>query len=261
MRYLRLFAAQCKLSIMSAAMYRANFWLMLIQSLVNSVMGVLCVQFIYGSVDSIAGWNRREMIVLITTSQLVNQLFRGVAHFNQNRFIAGIGSGGFDRMLLRPVSLLFQTSTGQVDISCVFSAIGPLVIMIAQLAALGVSVSFSAVALYVVFVINGAVILSAFMLALYASAFWFTKVDGLANVYYLLMDIADKPKEMFARQFMYGFVFLIPAIPLANAPASMLLGRGDIALAAAYLAVGVGFTLLAYWLVRMGLARYTSASS
>ena len=58
MRYLRIFIEQCKMSVMSAAIYRANFWLMVIQSIVNSLMGILVVEFIYGSVDSIAGWNK-----------------------------------------------------------------------------------------------------------------------------------------------------------------------------------------------------------
>ncbi len=110
MKYLKLFYTQCKLSIMSATMYRANFWLMLIQSIINSLMTLLSVEFIYGSVDSIAGWSKDEMIVLICTSLIVNHYDR-VIHFNQNRFVSGVGSGGFDKMLLRPINLLFQVNT------------------------------------------------------------------------------------------------------------------------------------------------------
>jgi len=261
MRYIKLFAVQCKLSVMSAAIYRTNFWLMIIQSIINSLMGILVVRFIYGSVESIAGWNMHEMIILICTSQIVNQLYRGIVHWNQNRFIASVGNGDFDRMLLRPVSVMFQVNTGSVDFTCPISALCPLIIMITQISALDITVSAAAIALYILYVINGVVILSAFMLLLYSFAFIFIKVDGLNNLYYMMMDIADRPREMFSREFMYGFIFLIPAIPLANAPAAALLGKADISLMLIYLLIGILFPLASYTAIGNGLIRYSSASS
>jgi len=261
MRYIKIFAEQCKLSVMSAAIYRANFWLMIIQSIINSLMGILFVEFIYGSIDNIAGWNKYEMIILICTSQIVNQLFRGIIHWNQNRFIAGVGNGSFDRMLLRPMSVMFQANTGSVDFTCPISALCPFIVLIAQMATLGTSINGLAITLYILFVINGVVVLSSFMLLLYSSAFLFIKVDGLNNLYYLMMDIADRPKEMFSREFMYGFIFLVPAIPLANAPASILLGKADLTLMLMYLCVGLLFPIASYLAIRLGLRRYTSASS
>jgi len=246
---------------MSAAMYRANFWLMIAQSIVNSLMGILFVEFIYGSVDSIAGWDKHEMIVLICTSQIVNQLYRGIIHWNQNRFIASVGNGGFDRMLLRPMSVVFQANTGKVDFTCPISALCPLVVLVLNMQALGASATGSTVLLYILYVINGVIVLSSFMLLLYSFAFKFIKVDGLSNIYYLMMDIADRPREMFSREFMYGLIFLIPAIPLANAPASLLLGKSDTALMLLYLSVGLLFPLFSYIAIRRGLRTYTSASS
>ena len=246
---------------MSAAMYRANFWLMLLQSIINSFMGILCIEFIYGSIESVAGWSKNEMIILICTSQIVNQLFRNVIHQNQNRFIRSVGNGSFDRMLLRPVSIMFQINTGHIDISGIISILAPLTVLVIQTVTLGVKTDVLRIAFYILFLLNGVLILSSFMLLLYSFAFRFVKVDGLSNMYYFLMDIANKPKEMFTREFMYGFIFIIPAIPLANAPASVLLGKGSAPLLLVYLAAGLLFPLIAYLSIRMGLRRYTSASS
>jgi len=246
---------------MSAAMYRANFWLMIVQSIINSLMGILLVEFIYSSVSSIAGWNKHEMIILICTSQIVNQFYRGIIHWNQNRFIASVVSGSFDRMLLRPMSVIYQANTGSVDFTCPISAICPLVVLVINLIALGVNINGVTIFLYILYLINGVIVLSSFMLLLYSFSFRFIKVDGLSNIYYLMMDIADRPREMFSRGFMYGFIFLIPAIPLANAPASILLGKADMTLMILYLCVGLLFPLLSYIAVRKGLQKYTSASS
>ena len=251
---------QLKLSIMSAAAYRANFWLMLVQSVINSLMGILCIEFIYGSVDIVAGWNKREMIILICASQIVNQIYRGNVHFNQNSFIAGVGDGRFDRMLTRPVGLMYQVNTGRIDITCPISALCPLIVLIAQVNALGVKTGPINVMLFIAFVINGVVTLSAFMLLIYTTVFAFIKVDGLNNIYYQIMDVADKPKEMFARKLIYGFIFFIPAIPLANAPTAALLGKADAPLLLYSLAACAIFTPASYAALRLGLRRYTSAS-
>jgi len=261
MKYLKLFYTQCKLSIMSATMYRANFWLMLIQSIINSLMTLLSVEFIYGSVDSIAGWSKDEMIVLICTSLIVNQLYRGIIHFNQNRFVSGVGSGGFDKMLLRPINLLFQVNTGPIHISGLLSILAPVVILLMQLSTLEAQVSVARVGLYLLFIFNGVVTLASFMLLLYTLAFVFIKVDGINNIYYLMMDIANKPQEMFGKEFLYGFLFIIPAIPLANAPASVLLGRSNGVQLAIYLGIGLVFFLLSALAMNKGRRQYTSASS
>ena len=261
MKYLKLFYTQCKLSIMSATMYRANFWLMLIQSIINSLMTLLSVEFIYGSVDSIAGWSKDEMIVLICTSLIVNQLYRGIIHFNQNRFVSGVGSGGFDKMLLRPINLLFQVNTGPIHISGLLSILAPVVILLMQLSTLEAQVSVARVGLYLLFIFNGVVTLASFMLLLYTLAFVFIKVDGINNIYYLMMEIANKPQEMFGKEFLYGFLFIIPAIPLANAPTSVLLGRSNGVQLAIYLGIGLVFFSLSALAMNKGRRQYTSASS
>jgi len=261
MKYMKMLTLQAKLSIMSAAMYRANFWLMLIQSMVNSLMTILGVEFIYGSVESIAGWSKNEMIILICTSLIVNQLFRGMIHFNQNRFVNGVGTGGFDKLLLRPVNLLFQVNTGQMHIASLLSILAPVVILLMQLNTLKSQISVARVGLYLLFILNGVVILTSFMLLLYTLAFVFIKVDGINNIYYLMMDIANKPQEMFGKEFLYGFLFIIPAIPLANAPASVLLGRSNGAQLAIYLGIGLAFFLLSAVAMNKGRKCYTSASS
>jgi ABC-2 type transport system permease protein len=229
--------------------------------MINSLMTILGVEFIYGSVESIAGWSKQEMMILICTSLIVNQLFRGMIHFNQNRFVNGVGTGGFDKLLLRPLNLLFQVNTGQMHIASLLSILAPVVILFMQLHTLEAQISVARVGLYLLFIFNGVLILASFMLLLYTLAFVFIKVDGINNVYYLMMDIANKPQEMFGKEFLYGFLFIIPAIPLANAPASVLLGRSNGVQLAIYLGIGLVFFSLSAVAMNKGRKRYTSASS
>lgn len=48
--------------------------------------------------------------------------------------------------------------------------------------------------MYILLVLCGVIILSAFMLIIHSVAFYYIKVDGLMNVYYMIMAISENPK-------------------------------------------------------------------
>lgn len=262
MRYMRIFLEQCKMSLMAAAIFRVNFILMLFQSIFNSLMSVFCVEFIYGSVDSIAGWNKDEMILLICTSLVVNQLYRGLVHPNQMRFLSRVRNGSFDRMILTPIDISFQINTGSIDISSLLSSLAPAAILLMKLSSLQAQVRPMPVLLYLLLILNGVSVISSFMMLLYSSAFVFIKADSLSNLYFCIMSISEKPKEIFGhKDLMMSFLFVIPTIPLANAPASVLLGKEDLGFLLMNLGAGALFFFASRLAVRAGMRKYGSASS
>lgn len=262
MRYIRIFFEQCKMSLMAISIFRANFILMLLQSVINSLMSVFCVEFIYGSVDSIANWNKDEMIILICTSLVVNQLYRGMINPNQMRFLAGVSNGSFDKVLLMPINTYFQINTGSIDISSLLSSLAPLVIIVIKLGVLNAEISFLSVLLYVLLIVNGVIVVSSFMMLLYSAAFIFIKVDGLSNIYFMMTSISEKPKEIFEhKSIIMSFIFLIPTIPLANAPAGILLGKENVGFMLMNLAAGIVFFFASRIAIHLGVKKYCSASS
>lgn len=247
---------------MSMAIYRANFVLMLIQSIINTVLNVVCVGFIYGSVTTIAGWTMNEMMVLIGTSLLVNQFFRSLILPNQNRFVADINNGSFDRKLLKPVDIVFQINTGTLDISSMLSSIAPIAIVFIYIGKLGGTLTIVKLLEYLLLVMCGVIILSCFMLLLHSLAFYFIKVDGLMNIYYIIMSISEKPREILPGKLLIGiFMYVIPAIPIAYIPAAILINK----IPQRYILIDIGITLLLIVLSRLlvltGVRKYSSASS
>ncbi|HHY82791.1 MAG TPA: hypothetical protein GX505_08960 [Clostridiales bacterium] len=262
MYYLNLVKEQAKLSFMSLAIYRANFVLMLMQSILNTTLGILCVEFIYIHVDSIAGWSQNEMIILYCTSMIVNQIYRGLINPNHLRFIESISSGSFDRMLIKPVSIIFQINTGSIDYSSLLSLIAPIIVLILKIGALDISISGLNVILFLAFLANAVILLTSFMMLLYSLAFKHIKVYGLTGIYFILMSMSEKPKEIFScKEIMYAFIMLIPSIPLAYVPASLLLNKGSIPDMIAAAVSGILFFLISISAIKKGIRNYTSASS
>ena len=262
MFYIKLFIEQIKLSFMSAMIFRANFSLMLIQGFINSIMGILSIEFIYLHVDSIAGWSKSELLILWCSYTIINQLCRGFINPNHWKFIQSVANGGFDRMVMRPVSLFFQINTGRLDLSSLFTIALPVVVLIIQLAMPENKFTFSSVVLYVLFILNGLLILSSFMMLLYSTVFRFIKVGSLGEVYYTLMNMAERPKEIFSRKaLIYSLFLLIPAIPIANTPTLLLIGKGSLSDALLALGSGVMFFILSRVAIKAGVKNYSSASS
>lgn len=258
MREVRIFFMQAKLSLMTASIFRANFILMLIQSIINTVLHVACMNFIYGSVEEIGGWKREEMLVLICTSMVINQLFRAFVNGNQMRFMEGVADGSFDHMLLRPIGILFQMNAGKVDFSSLMSALCPAIILAVNLGRLDRIVSFWSFILYLLLCLMGLAILSTFMVCLYSLAFRFIRVSGLNNIYYILMNISEKPQELFPQRFLSGcFLFAVPAIPIANLPVRVMLGRTGPEGVLIQMAVCALFLSGAKAAVMAGIRRYT----
>ena len=160
-------------------------------------------------------------------------------------------------MLLRPLGLLFQINTGRVDFSSLISAVCPVVILAVNLRRLGRDIPPQCFCLYLLLCLMGLGILSAFMVCLYAFAFSFVRVDGLNNIYYMLMNISEKPQELFGRCIFYVcFLFAVPANPIANIPARVLLGRmGYEGVLASAVSLGL-FLLGVRAAVSAGLKRY-----
>jgi len=262
MYYLNILKEQIKLSFMSVVIYRVNFILMLLQSIINSLLGILCVEFIYIHVDSIAGWSKDEMIILYCSSMIVNQIYRGLINPNHMRFIGSISSGSFDRMLVKPISIIFQINTGSIDYSSFFSLSAPIVVLCLKISSLDVSITRQNVILFLVFLVNAVILLTSFMMLLYSLAFKHIRVYGLTNIYFVLMSMSEKPKEIFSyKELMYAFVFLIPSVPLGYVPASLLLNKCNIPDIIAAAVSGVLFFLISVIAIKKGIRKYSSASS
>jgi len=262
MKYLKIFAERCKMDIMSTAIYRANFIFWFMQGTINSLLQYICISFIYGSVDSIAGWNEHEMLILIATTHIVSGV-RDIICGNQNRFVYGIASGGFDRMIIKPLNLMFQINVASVNpITLLMGWVLPFSIIFVQAGQLETHIGTVQILLYIIFIFNGAIVAGTFRFILYSLAFVYIKIDGIDNLTYIINDISGKPKEIFTNKYLrMFFTFILPAVPIVNAPAAVLLQKCTVFEMLCYLGVGILFSVLAIITLRLGMRKYNSASS
>ncbi len=262
MRYIRFFRENIKISFMSTMIYRVNFLLMLIQSIINTTASVLCIEFIYRAVNQIGTWKKEEMLILICTALIVNQLYRAFILPNHQKFARSVNEGSFDRMLLKPYSIIYQMNFGNVDFSSFISIAAPAIVIINVLTRYNIGVSIIKLIIYVVLVIMACLILSSMMMILFSLAFKYFNVGNVISIYYLVMSMAEKPRDIYSSATIeMPFIYIIPIIPLAGIPAEFLLNKAEVLNVIIMIAVALQFSIFSFFIVKRAIRLYSSASS
>ena len=261
LRYLRLALALFRYSLAREMMFKANFLLWIIVEVAWLGLQLALVGVIFSHVTEVAGWTKYEMVMLIGTSHLVQQLFQVVFLVNLIELPENVRTGKLDFALLQPASSQFLVSVRKYDPGSVVNcAIG--VAFVAWSAwKLGVHPKAWQAALFAAMVVNGVFIHYALMLIIVTLSFWIVRAQGLVFGYYNLFNIARMPRDAFRGVARVLFTWVLPMLVVANFPAEVL-ARGIVGPGAPLIfLLSLGFLALAWAWFRFGLRFYTSASS
>lgn len=260
-RHLRLALALFRYSLAREMMFKANFLLWILVEIAWLSLQLALVGVIFSHVTEVAGWTKYEMVLLIGTSHLVQQLFQVVFLINLIELPENVRTGKLDFALLQPASPQFLASVRKYDPGSVVNcAIG--VAFIAWAAwKLGLHPAAWQVGLFLGMVINGVFIHYALMLMIVTLAFWIVRAQGLVYGYYNLFNLTRMPREAFRGVARLLFTWVLPMLVVANFPAQVL-ARGVIGPGAPLIFLLTLLLLAAAraWF-RFGLRFYTSASS
>jgi ABC-2 type transport system permease protein len=225
-------------------------------------VNVLLIEVLYGHTDSIAGWNKYEMLLLVGTAMLLQRLLMGFFWTNLFEIGRNVRSGQFDFYLTQPGQPLFMVSTRKLDPDGLANSFVALGLVFYSARHLGLEITFGGVALYAALIAIGLVVHYSLLLLMASLTFWIIKTEGIEGSYFTLAEFGRLPRAAF-KSFVSNFVFVwaLPTVVVSNVPASALLGRLQ------WVHVGWLFGLAVLWfafavgLFHRGLRRYTSASS
>ena len=156
--YLRVWAASARYSITRAMMFRGD---LLVWSLVELFwMGVnlLTIDVIYRHTDSVAGWSKHEMMLLVGTSMLIQRFLMGFFWSSLFEMGRNVRTGNFDFTLAQPGNVLFMASTRKLDLDGLMNSAIAAGVVIYSVRQLGLHPGPADVALYAFFVLCGIVI-------------------------------------------------------------------------------------------------------
>ena len=260
-RYVRIWLAQVRYSIMREMMFKANFILWVIVDLSWFGLNLCFIQFLYQQVDIVAGWNMWQMVLLVSTNMLIQQIFFMFLMTNLTKLPELIRTGKLDFFLAQPAPAQFLVSTRYFELSSTINMLMAGIICVIAIAQLHMNFSSMGLLAFPILVACGVLIHYALLLMLMSLAFWMTRAQGFINAYYNVFQIARLPREAFKGPARFAFTWVVPLLLIANVPAWTLL-HGLNGLDIAGMAGATAILLaLSTAIFQAGLRRYGSASS
>jgi len=260
--YLTLYAALWRNSVIRELGFKVNFLMWIVVEGLWFALQLTFIGVLYLHTESIGSWTKWQVVALVGTSHLIQQLFTAIFLTNLTALSEHIRTGKLDFMLLLPVNTRFLVSFRQVDLGGFVNSAGALCVIGYALHRLGHTPGLAQVAGFLLLVLVGILIHYSLMLMLSATSFWTVRAQGIVWGYYNLFNIARLPDEAFRGAFKAVFTFALPMLLVSNVPVKLLVDKlGSPLEMLLLLALAVLIYAASELLWRTALKRYTSASS
>jgi len=262
LNYAKIWAASARYSITRTLMFRGDFFVWSLVELFWMSVNILTITVIYEHTQSIAGWTKYQMVLLVGTSMLIQRFLMGFFWSSIFEMGRNIRSGNFDFYLAQPGNVMFMATTRKLDPDSLLNSLVAAAVVIYAARQLGLDPSAGQIALYALMVLCGVVIHYSILVLSISLAFWLTSAQGIEGIYFTLTEFSRLPRAAFtgiATQML--FVWLLPVVMVTNVPASLLVQGFDLTLSAWLFGSALVWFAAAVFVFNRGLRRYTSASS
>jgi ABC-2 type transport system permease protein len=261
-RYLTIYAALWKNSVVREMGFKANFLLWIVVELLWFALQITFIAVIYSHTDHIEDWSKWQVVLLMGASHFIQQIFTALFLNNCVQLSEHIRTGRMDFFLLLPVNTRFLISLRQVDLGAFVNAASAVAVMVYAGRQLGLVPTLAQITGFLLLCAAGLLVHYSLMFLLASISFWTVKAQGIVWGYYNLFYIARLPDSAFRGFFRAFFTFALPMLLVANVPAKLVVNKLSSPLdMLLLLAMSVVCLLVSEIGWRFSVRRYTSASS
>jgi len=261
-RHLRLFALYSAQYAKVRLAYKADFFIAFFSSMAATVIAFGFVLVLFTKIPKLQGWSFYEILFLYAFS-LIPLGFFNVVSWNLYEFgDIYIIQGRFDRILLRPVSTLFQVLSEKFRIESLQEVVTGLLVIGICVRKLGLSWTLADDLWFALMVACGAVIYLSVFLILTAVSFWFEDRVGIVPPVFNMLTFGRYPLTIYNVFIQFMLSWVIPFGFASFYPTTHFLGRRAFT---PYFhlvpLVASGFFCLAVMVWNRGVRNYSSTGS
>jgi viologen exporter family transport system permease protein len=261
-RHARLFGMYFSQYAKARLEYRADFFSAVLASFLGTAASFGFLLIVFSRGVAVRGWKFEEMVFLYGFSLIPFGIFN-VFSWNlwmfADRYLI---EGRFDRVLLRPVSSIFQVLFESFRLESVESIVTGVVAVVWSSGRLGISFTPGDVLLFVLWAASGGIIYVAIFLALTSLSFWIEDRIGISPPVFNLMQFGRYPLTIYDAWVRLALSFVIPFAFASFYPTARFLRRPEFLpeFWAVPVVAAISMSIaLALW--KSGVARYHSTGS
>jgi ABC-2 type transport system permease protein len=242
--------------------YRGDFLISIATSFAATIFSLAFVWVLFSRIPRLAGWRFEEVFFLCGFAMIPYGLFNilslNIYEFGNTYII----EGQFDRILLRPISSLFQVLFEAFRLESLQEVITGFFVIAWAARRLGISWNATNLALLVLWSVCGAVIYVSFFLLLSTLSFWFEDRIGIHPPAWNLIAFGRYPLTLYSQWIRFVLSWIVPFGFATFYPSARLLGRSEFHSYAPFIplvaACCLAITITAW---RLGTRHYSSTGS
>jgi ABC-2 type transport system permease protein len=261
-RHARLFGLYFSQYAKARLEYRADFFSSIFASFLGTLAAFGFLLIVFSRGPSLAGWSFPEMVFLYGFSLIPLGLFNVLSwnlYLFADRYLI---EGRFYRVLLRPVSSVFQVLFESFRLESLQETLTGIAAVIWASRRLGLSYGTLDLVLLAAWAVCGAAIYLAIFLGLTATSFWIEDRIGISPPVFNLMQFGRYPLTIYDAWVRFTLSFVIPFAFASFYPTARFLHRAEFLREfwAVPLVAAIALALaLSLW--KNGVARYHSTGS
>ena len=261
METLHLIRTFIKVNVQMSLAYRSEAVIEFLLDLMWMGWELLSLQIIFGNTQSLGGWNKGELIALMGVLTMVNTFMSALIWPNTDFFNTAMHDGSLDYMLLQPVNSQFLVTFSRISIWRIVDLIVAVILIVTGVRMAGDVVVPINIATFLLLMASGMLVLYSLWIILIAFTFWFTKFDNNVTILQALTDTGRYPITVYPWWLRIVVTFIVPIGLATTIPVQALRGDLEPQQVILYLAIGIFTLLVASQVWRIGIKRYSSASS
>ncbi|MCW2925945.1 MAG: transporter permease [Thermoleophilia bacterium] len=248
-------------AILEELQYRSNFWIYLINAVVELGLSLLTLSIVFAHVDHLNGWSRDDLLVLLGAFFLMQTVVQGIVHPSVSQLVQDIRTGNFDHRLLKPVDAQLVSVVQRIDIWRLVSAALGLGLTVAGLVRGGDAPSVGQVAAWLGMLACGAVIAGSFWSLISSVTFYTVQGEGILWTLDDMFEHVRWPIDIFPTALRVTLSSVFPLGVAITVPAQALTGRLDLAGAGLAVGLAVAFATFSRLAWNRAVRRYEGASA
>ena len=261
MQTLKLLSAFLKVNIQMALAYRADTVVNILLNLMWLGWELLSLNIIFSNTTTLGGWGLGELIALLGVFRLVNTLMIALIWPNTEKFNQSIRDGSMDYTILQPVNSMFLVTFSRITVWRIWDLVLAVILIVVGINMAGDITTPLNILTFILLAITGTLIIYSLWIVLIAMTFWFTKFDNNVTILQALLDAGRYPSTVYPVWLRVIVTFVIPIAVATTIPLQAL--RGELEPGRILLFIGV--SIISFWIAtkvwKLGLKRYSGASS
>lgn len=258
---MKLYFKYLSLHLRSQMQYKISFVLTTLGQLLTSFSMFLGIYFLIARFNTVKGFTFEEVLLCFSTVLMAFSLaecfFRG---FDQ--FASLLGNGQFDRMMVRPRSLVFQVIATKIEFTRLGRFLQALVMFIYAIPHCGVVWSWDKILTLALMIIGGVLEFSGLFVIYAAICFFSTEGLEFMNIFTDGgREFGSYPLAIYGEWVLKFFTFVIPMALWQYYPLTYLIGRSDDMRLIFSPLASVVFLIPCYILWRIGVRHFRSTGS